>query len=74
MMRKFKIYSTKIEYEIENDKKEKVNSYTLDHTVISYLMNGDNEYLDHLGSSLNARDLSEKIDTAIKRDLLPKYK
>lgn len=38
MMRKFKIYSTKIEYELENKEK----SYTLDHTVISYLMNREN--------------------------------
>ena len=56
MMRKFRIYSTKIEYELD-----KQDAYTLDHTVISYLMNNESEYLDHLGSSMSAKDLGEKV-------------
>ena len=52
-MKKFKIYATKIEYEIDNESKTEKN-YTLDHTVLSYLMSDKNIYLDHLGSSLNA--------------------
>lgn len=61
MMKKFKIYATKIEFETEDDKGVKEENYTLDHTVISYLVSDDNEYLIHLGSSLSAKDLAEKI-------------
>ena len=43
MMRKFKIYSSKIEYEDEDEENPQNNtsSYTLDHTVISYIMDHD---------------------------------
>jgi len=66
MMKKFWIYATKIKYETDEEKEE--NNYTLDHTVISYLMNNENEYLDHLGSSLSAKDLSEKVWKNINED------
>ena len=63
MMRKFKIYSSKIEYEDEeeSDTPSKTQSYTLDHTVISYLMSRENEYLNHLGASLSAHEIYQKI-------------
>ncbi len=68
MLRKFKIYATKIEYEQEIDGKD-AKSYTIDHTVLSYLMSDNNKYLDHLGSSLNAKDLSKKIiDSVMERE------
>jgi cytochrome oxidase Cu insertion factor (SCO1/SenC/PrrC family) len=56
MLKKFKIYATKIEYQDEEDSPK---SYTIDHTVLSYLMDRNGEYLDHLGSSMNGKDLSE---------------
>lgn len=68
MMKKFKIYATKIEFETEDEKGNKEESYTLDHTVISYLMNDENEYLTHLGSSLSAKDLAGKIVDHITED------
>lgn len=58
MMKKFKIYASKIEYQ---DDENSPKNYTIDHTVLSYLMNWDGEYLDHLASSLNARDLSDRV-------------
>lgn len=67
MMRKFKIYSSKIEYE-DTEEDKTVKNYTLDHTVISYLMDQNSNYLTHLGSSLNANDLSEKIYESIIND------
>lgn len=69
MLKKFKIYATKIEFEEQNGDR----SYTLDHTVISYLMNKNDEYLEHLGSSLNAKDMCDKITEAIKEDKKPKF-
>ena len=64
MLKKFKIYATKIEFDLEEDDKVEKN-YTLDHTVISYLMSDKNEYLDHLGSSLNAKDMAKKVIESI---------
>ena len=63
MLKKFKIYATKIEFDLEEEQEEK--NYTLDHTVISYLMSDKNEYLDHLGSSLNAKDMAKKVVESI---------
>jgi protein SCO1/2 len=61
MLKKFKIYATKIEFETQNEKGENEKGYTYDHTVISYLMSDSNEYLVHLGSSLGVKDLADTI-------------
>ena len=34
------------------------NSYTLDHTIITYLMDDRNQYVTFLGSNLNEHDLA----------------
>ncbi len=47
-------------------------NYTIDHTVLSYLMDRNGEYLDHLASSMNAKDLAERVSEAIKQDMKPK--
>jgi protein SCO1/2 len=61
MLKKFRIYATKIEFETTNEKGEAEKGYTYDHTVISYLMSDSNEYLTHLGSSLGVKDLADTI-------------
>lgn len=61
MLKKFRIYATKIEFETTNEKGEIEKGYTYDHTVISYLMSDSNEYLTHLGSSLGVKDLADSI-------------
>ncbi|EAS02110.1 SCO1/SenC family protein (macronuclear) [Tetrahymena thermophila SB210] len=67
MMKKFRIYSTKMEYEdIEDDrgkdsKGKMKNNYTIDHTVLTYLMDDQNNYLAHLGSNLSETDLAKVI-------------
>ena len=61
MLRKFKIYATKMEFETTNEKGEVEQGYTYDHSVIAYLMSDENEYLVHLGSSLGSRDLANNI-------------
>ena len=70
MLKLFKIYATKIEFE---DGETGEAGYTLDHTVISYLMNKDDEYIEHLGSSMNAKDMCDKIIEAIEDDMQPKF-
>ena len=35
-------------------------------------MNGENEYIDHLGSSLNAKDLGIKVIEGIQKDVKEK--
>lgn len=68
MMKRFKIYASKIEFETTNEKGETEQGYSYDHTVIAYLMSDRNEYLTHLGSSLGARDLAKEIVDRIMED------
>jgi len=94
MMRKFKIYATKIEIEEEDanraghgpiseegkaanmysseqnqyEKLAKENAYTLDHTIITYLMNDQNQYLSHIGSNMGPSDIGQHIVTKILQD------
>lgn len=63
MMRKFRIYASKIEFE-DNEEKFK-NAYTIDHTIITYLMDDNNEYLTFLGSNLSEGDIARKIIESI---------
>ncbi|KRW98827.1 Thioredoxin-like fold [Pseudocohnilembus persalinus] len=73
MLRKFRIYSTKIEYDMMDEeekqqtrksvksKAELRHAYTIDHTVLTYLMDDKNQYVTHLGSNLNEHELSQII-------------
>lgn len=69
MLKKFKIYSTRMDFETTDEKGEVQKGYTYDHTVISYLMSDTNEYLTHLGSSLGVKDLSDTITDHIMEDI-----
>lgn len=66
-MKAFKIYASKIELDIEEEKskdKKQQNSkkeYTLDHTIITYLVDDENNYITHLGSNLGEHDLAKTI-------------
>lgn len=51
-MRKFKIYASKIEFEDDDVTKQGRKSYTIDHTILTYLMSDSNEYLAHLGGNM----------------------
>eukprot|EP01017_Pseudomicrothorax_dubius_P039690 TRINITY_DN6117_c0_g1_i4.p1 TRINITY_DN6117_c0_g1~~TRINITY_DN6117_c0_g1_i4.p1 ORF type:complete len:334 (+),score=90.16 TRINITY_DN6117_c0_g1_i4:158-1159(+) len=65
MMRSFKIYASRIELEDEENKgtqeQGKAAPYTIDHTIITYLMDDSNNYLTHLGSNLSDYDLAQTI-------------
>lgn len=41
------------------------NTYTIDHTVLTYLMDDNNNYLAHLGSNLSESDLAKIISENI---------
>jgi len=60
MMSKFKIYASKIELNEPSKPGEPV-PYTLDHTIISYLMSDDNEYLVHIGGNASSADVAQLI-------------
>jgi cytochrome oxidase Cu insertion factor (SCO1/SenC/PrrC family) len=59
-MKEFKIYASKLEFE-EDDAQKGRKSYTIDHTILTYLMSDTNEYLAHLGANLGEHDLSSLI-------------
>lgn len=65
MMNKFRIYASKIELDEKPTKPGEKKPYTLDHTIITYLMDDNNEYITHLGSNLSDRDLSQIIVDAV---------
>ena len=43
------------------DKNSFKNAYTIDHTIITYLMDDENNYVCHLGSNLSEVDLASMI-------------
>lgn len=66
IMQKFKIYASKIYYDkIKEEDKNFKNAYTIDHTIITYLMDDNNNYVNYLGSNLNENELSGTIVESI---------
>lgn len=66
IMQKFKIYSSKIYYENNGEKDKNLkNAYTIDHTIITYLMDDNNNYVNYLGSNLNENDMASNIIESI---------
>ena len=61
MMNKFKIYASKIELEDEQQIPGQPVPYTLDHTIITYLMDDESQYLTHIGSNANPSDIAQLI-------------
>ena len=53
---------------------KKDEKYTLDHSIIVYLIGPDNQFLTYLGSNLDEKDMSDiildEISTDIKRRVL----
>jgi len=57
----------KLAQELQNQGvKEK--PYTLDHTIITYLINDENQYLSHIGSNMGPSDIAQHIVTKILQD------
>lgn len=49
--------------------KKKDDKYTLDHSIIVYLMGPDNQFLTYLGSNLDEKDMANLILDEISADL-----
>lgn len=60
-MKKFKIYASKIEFEDTEAVEKGRKSYTIDHTILTYLMSDSNEYVVHLGGNLGEHELAKTI-------------
>lgn len=67
MMTKFKIHASKIELEEEEENADpsKEKPYTLDHTIITYLMDDENQYVTHIGSNMSASETANHIITKV---------
>lgn len=61
--------------ELMKDKKaKKDDKYSLDHTIVTYLMGPDNDFITYLGSNLNEGEMAGIILDEISSDLGRKYK
>jgi len=56
-------------------KKKKDENYTLDHSIIVYLIGPDNQFLTYLGSNLEEKDMAslilDEITNDMKRKVMP---
>ncbi len=72
-MNKFRIYASKIEYDLDEEEEQgkeisetrKKNAYTIDHTIITYLFDDENNFVDFLGANMNEYDMAQKIVNSI---------
>jgi cytochrome oxidase Cu insertion factor (SCO1/SenC/PrrC family) len=59
---------------MEGLQSKKDEKYTLDHSIIVYLIGPDNQFLTYLGSNLDEKDMTDiildEISTDIKRKVL----
>ena len=55
--------------EWEKQKKAEEEKYTLDHSIVVYLMGPDNQFLTYLGSNLDENDMTDIILDEISADL-----
>lgn len=60
--------------EMKKAKPSKNDKYSLDHTIVTYLMGPDNEFITYLGSNLNEKEMAEIILDEISSDIGRKYK
>ena len=66
IMQSFKIYASKIFFDnMKENEKTMKNSYTIDHTIITYLMDDNNNYVNYLGSNLNETEMADTIVESI---------
>ena len=66
IMQSFKIYASKIYYDkVKEEDRNLKNAYTIDHTIITYLMDDNNNYVNYIGSNLNEGDMAGTIVESI---------
>ena len=52
---------------------KKNDKYSLDHTIVTYLMGPDNEFVTYLGSNLNDTEMAEILLDEISADIGKKF-
>lgn len=52
---------------------KKDEKYSLDHTIVTYLMGPDNEFITYLGSNLNEKEMADIILDEISADIGKRY-
>lgn len=74
-MQNFKIYASKIYFDkVKEGEKNMKNAYTIDHTIVTYLMDDNNNYVTYLGSNLNENDMAGTIIESIMENEREKAK
>jgi protein SCO1 len=56
-----------------NETPKKNEKYSLDHTIVTYLMGPDNEFVTYLGSNLNEKEMADIILDEISADIGKRY-
>lgn len=54
---------------MKQKKLKKNDNYSLDHTIVTYLMGPDNEFVTYLGSNLNEEEMAEIILDEVSADI-----
>lgn len=74
-MKSLKEHAPEVIEKLSNLKMKKEEKYTLDHSIIVYLMGPDNQFLTYLGSNLDEKDMAnlilDEISADLKRKVLP---
>ena len=77
-MKSLQEHAPEVIEKLGNLEKKKDEKYTLDHSIIVYLMGPDNQFLTYLGSNLDEKDMAnlmlDEISTDLKRKVLPAQK
>lgn len=60
--------------QMKDQKTKKNDKYSLDHTIVTYLMGPDNEFITYLGSNLNEKEMAEILLDEISSDMGKRYK
>ena len=68
-MKTLEEHAPEVVHKLADLKKKKDEKYTLDHSIIVYLMGPDNKFLTYLGSNLDDKDMANLIVDEIQADL-----
>lgn len=64
-----KMLAPEVVEKMKHEKAKKDDKYSLDHTIVTYLMGPDNEFITYLGSNLSDAEMAEIILDEISSDL-----
>ena len=73
-MKSLEEHAPEVVEKLGNLKMKKDDKYTLDHSIIVYLMGPDNTFLTYLGSNLDEKDMANLMLDEISSDLKKRMK